>query len=94
MRRGARHAHASTLGRQARHPSASGVSCPVIMGWVDDFCKNPKWDDSHLSDLSLTGETPCFESIVLAGAVQVAFVVLVPWRIYQVSSRRALAVAA
>ena len=54
------------------------------MGWVDDFCNNPKWDESHLSDLSLTGETPCFESIVLAGVVQLAFLILVPVRIYQV----------
>jgi len=54
------------------------------MGWVDDFCSNPKWDANQFSDLSLTGETPCFESIVLSGSVQLAFLILVPLRLFAV----------
>lgn len=94
------------------------LSTFVTMGWVSDFCENTKWDQSEFSDLSLTGETPCFEDIVLgvlvsvrlpllpphvelrftclactvpastAGSVQIAFLVLVPVRLYQVCGGR------
>lgn len=57
-------------------------STAALPEWLSDFCANDKWANS-LDDLSLTGATPCFEGIVIRGAVNVATAVLLIVRFVQ-----------
>ncbi len=50
--------------------------------WLNDFCSNSKWDLQLFKELSLTGATPCFESVVIYGVVGVTSIILAAWRIY------------
>jgi hypothetical protein len=50
--------------------------------WLQAFCTNSKWDLKQLSHLSLTGATPCFESMVIYGIVGITSIILAIWRIH------------
>jgi hypothetical protein len=50
--------------------------------WLQAFCTSSKWDLKQLSHLSLTGATPCFESMVIYGVVGITSIILAAWRIY------------